>query len=82
MNDFAEALKLADKVVLADIYAAREKNDGTVHSKDLEKLIPGATYISDFDEIEKHLKEKLEEGDIVITMGAGDINKIGKNLVK
>ena len=55
--------------------------DGTIHSKDIAKLIPGSTYISDFGEIEKYLKENIEEGDIVITMGAGDINKVGKNLV-
>ncbi len=81
LNEFASALRFADKIVLADIYPAREKYDGTIHSCDLAQLIPNCTYINDLGAIERYLKHNMEEGDLVITMGAGNINSVGKNLV-
>lgn len=81
INEFANALRFADKIVLADIYPAREKYDGTIHSCDLAQLIPNCTYINDLGAIERYLKQNMEEGDLVITMGAGNINTVGKNLV-
>lgn len=80
LEDFAQALRLADKVIIADIYPAREKYDGTIHSCDLAMKIPNGIYINDFDAIEKYLKNNAEEGDVIITMGAGNINKVGKKL--
>lgn len=85
LDDFAKALTLADEVVLADIYAAREKNTIGISSKDLqEKIIALGTdceYFPSFDEIENYLLEKCESGDLLITMGAGDVVKIGENLL-
>jgi UDP-N-acetylmuramate--alanine ligase len=85
LNDFAKALTLADKVVLADIYAAREKNTIGISSKDLqtkiEKLGTECYYFPSFEEIEKFLLENLINGDLLITMGAGDVVKIGENLL-
>jgi len=86
LQQFAEALSAADHVLLADIYAAREKDDGTVSSKDLEKLLIekgcDAVYLGDFVSIEKYLSEKTKKSDLLITMGAGNIDSIGVSLVK
>jgi UDP-N-acetylmuramate--alanine ligase len=85
LDDFAHALTLADKVVLADIYAAREKNTIGISSKDLQEKIEAlgteCHYFPSFDEIEKFLLENCINGDLLITMGAGDVVKIGENLL-
>jgi UDP-N-acetylmuramate--alanine ligase len=85
LGEFAEALSLADQVVLADIYAAREKNPGDISSKDLvkelEKIGKEAHYFPCFDEIENYLLENCINGDLLITMGAGDIVSVGENLL-
>lgn len=80
-DDFAKALSIADRVILADIYPAREKYDGSIHSCDLAAKIPGCTYINDFSAIERYIKANAEPGDLVITMGAGDIFKVGKAII-
>ena len=85
LPEFAEALALADHVILADIYAAREVNTIGITSEDLQKLIleKGTTcdYFPSFGEIEDHLLENCVPGDMIITMGAGDVVKIGENLL-
>lgn len=85
LKDFAKALSLADKVVLTDIYAAREKNTIGISSKDLlaelEKLGVECYYFPSFDEIENFLLKNCIDGDLLITMGAGDVVKIGENLL-
>ena len=86
MDDFAEALSAADHVVLADIYAARETDTLGISSSMLAKKIAGlgtdAWYFPSFSEIEEFLLEKCGSGDLLITMGAGDIVKVGENLLK
>jgi UDP-N-acetylmuramate--alanine ligase len=86
LDDFAKVLSKADLVVLADIYAAREKDVYNVSSRDLqEKLVALGTnceYFSSFDEIEEFLKENCMNGDLLITMGAGNVYTIGDNLLK
>ncbi|MBD5469763.1 MAG: UDP-N-acetylmuramate--L-alanine ligase [Lachnospiraceae bacterium] len=85
LNDFAKALSLADKVVLTDIYAAREKNTIGISSKDLlcelEKTGTECYYFPSFDEIENFLLKNCINGDLLITMGAGDVVKIGESLL-
>ena len=85
LKDFASALSLADKVILADIYAAREKDPGDISSADLarelEKLGKEVHYLRSFDEIEKFILKNLVNGDLLITMGAGNIVEIGENLL-
>lgn len=85
LSDFAQALSLADKVVLTDIYAAREKNTIGISSEDLlkelEKLGAECYYFPSFDEIENFLLKNCINGDLLITMGAGDVVKIGENLL-
>lgn len=85
LKDFAKALSLADKIVLADIYASREKNPGDISSRDLakelEKLGKEVYYFPSFDEIENFLLENCINGDLLITMGAGDIVTVGESLL-
>ena len=85
LEDFAKALSLADRVVLADIYAARETDTLGISSKDLQekiqKLGTECYYFPSFDEIEKFLLKNCINGDLLITMGAGDVVKIGENLL-
>lgn len=86
LGDFADALALADKIVLADIYAAREKDPGDISSRDIARLLTEAGkevwYFPTFDEIEKFLKKNCINGDMLITMGAGNIVNVGEALVK
>ena len=85
LPEFAKALSLADHVVLADIYAAREKNTLGISSLDLLELIQKegipCDYFPSFDEIENFLLENCTQGDLLITMGAGDIVKVGERLL-
>ena len=71
--------------VLADIYAAREKNTIGVSSSDLlselRMLNVNAQYFPSFDEIENFLLENCMHGDLLITMGAGDVFRIGEHLL-
>lgn len=86
MDDFAGALSQADEIVLADIYAAREKNTIGISSDDLRKHMleqnTNVYYIPKFEDIEDFLLKHVEEGDVLITMGAGDIYKVGDDLLK
>lgn len=85
LKDFAKALSLADSIILADIFAAREQNTIGITSLDLKREIDalGTTciYEPDFSRIEELVLSMAEEGDLVITMGAGDIVKVGENLL-
>lgn len=86
LDDFAGALSQADEIVLADIYAAREKNTIGISSDDLRKHMleqnTNVYYIPRFEDIEDFLLQHVEEGDVLITMGAGDIYKVGDDLLK
>ncbi len=85
LDEFAQALSMADNIVLADIYAARETDTLGISSKTLQKAIEDlghkCYYFPSFDEIENFLLEKCINGDLLITMGAGDVVKIGENLL-
>ena len=85
LPEFAEALSHADKVVLADIYAARETDTLGISSEDLQKAIlelgTECYYFPSFDEIENFLLEKCINSDLLITMGAGDVHKIGETIL-
>lgn len=86
LKDFARALTLADEIVLADIYAARETDCLGISSVSLQQEIRSlgheCYYFSSFGQIEKFLREKCIKGDLLITMGAGDVHEIGENLLK
>ncbi len=84
--EFSTAFGDADEVIITDIYAAREKDENLVHARDLAAKIreegKNVTYIASFDEIEAHLLTHVQDGDLIFTMGAGDISKLGHQLVE
>lgn len=84
LDEFAESFYCINMVIVADIYAAREQDDGSVHARDLVKKIQeqgiDARYARDVD-IKEEIRT-LDEGDIFITMGAGDVYKIGESLLE
>lgn len=82
LDDFARALSKADRVIITDIYAAREKDTGIVHARDLADRIENSIYISDFADIERYIRENASKGDVVLTMGAGNVCDIGPMLTK
>ncbi len=85
LDDFADALSAADVVLLTDIYAAREKNTIGISSKDLLKKLKDkgqeAYHYSYFDDVENHILLNVSEGDLVMTIGAGDVYKIGEHIL-
>ncbi len=85
-NNFSEAFHDADKIIITDIYAAREKDNGMIHARDLSKALQekglDSIYIKEFEDINTYLIENVKDGDIIITMGAGDVNLIGENLLE
>ena len=81
LDDFAEVLPLSDKVIIADVYPAREEYDGTIHSCDLAAKIPDSVYINNMDAIVRYLKANVTPGDLIIAMGAGDVNKIAYSII-
>ncbi|MCR8746016.1 UDP-N-acetylmuramate--L-alanine ligase [Romboutsia lituseburensis] len=85
LNEFSEAFYSADKVIITDIYAARENDPGDIHSKDLvEKLYQNhvdVCYISKFEDIVDYLRDNIKPNDLVITAGAGPIYKVAEDLV-
>lgn len=81
MDDFAEVLKIADKTVLSEIMGSREKNTLGVYSSQLAGKIPGAVWFNTFEEIKDFCLSYAEPGDLVITLGCGDIYKAAKLMV-
>lgn len=80
-DNFVRELKKPDVLVLAEIYAARERNTIGISSMDLAKEIPGAVFCETLQEVTAFLRSNIREGDIVITMGAGDIFRAGEALL-
>ena len=81
-NDFVRQLKRPDIVYLAEIFAAREKNTLGISSKDLADNIDGARFYKTFGEIVRSLRETAQPGDIILTVGAGNVYKIGEQLLE
>jgi UDP-N-acetylmuramate--alanine ligase len=98
MDDFVKALGIADEVVLTDIMGSREKNEHGIYTEQLGEKIPGAIWFDtphevvdkqtaeqkeyNFGQVTDYLAEHAEDGDLVITMGCGDVYKAAKKLVK
>jgi len=80
-SDFVEELKRPDIVILAEIYAARESNDIGISSSELAAEVPGAKCIPKFPELVEEIRNIARKGDIILTVGAGDIFKVGETLV-
>lgn len=82
LDDFAEALSIADKTVLTKIMGSREKNTFGIDSKHLAEKIENCTLTPEFDECVEYLAGEVREGDLVITLGCGDVYKVAKALAK
>ena len=80
-DDFVEQLRRPDMTILAEIYAAREQNTIGISSKDISDRIENSMYFDSFDEILKALRWTASPGDIILTVGAGDIYKVGERLI-
>ena len=81
-GDFVEQLKKPDIVVLAEIYAARERNTIGISSRDLQNRLPGSLYCATLPEVTAVLRELAQPGDVILTVGAGDIYRAGEALLK
>lgn len=80
-EDFVTQLKRPDLLLLAEIYAAREQNTIGISSAALAERVDGASFYPSFALLEDSLKELAQPGDIILTVGAGDVYKIGEDLV-
>ncbi|MBQ6839564.1 MAG: UDP-N-acetylmuramate--L-alanine ligase [Oscillospiraceae bacterium] len=81
-SDFVRELMKADHVVLAEIYAARERNTVGISSMDLAAQIPGSVYCRTLPEVTTYLRSVAQKGDVILTVGAGDIFRAGEALLK
>ncbi len=88
LDDFAKALSIADKVVLTAIMGGREKNISGIHTKALADKIPDSIYFDEeehdanFELAARYAAEHAEEGDLIITLGCGDVNKVSRRILK
>ncbi|MDY4254417.1 MAG: UDP-N-acetylmuramate--L-alanine ligase [Oscillospiraceae bacterium] len=81
LDDFAEVLQIADKVVLTEIMGSREVNTYDIHTSQLGEKIPGCVWFESFDTIAQYLYDHVTPGDLVITLGCGDVYKVAKKLI-
>ena len=81
-DDFVQVLKEPDITLLAEIFPARETNDIGISSKDLADRIPGSEYYATLPEVTARLRELARPGDLILTVGAGDIYTAGEALIK
>ncbi len=82
LNEFAEALSIADKVVLTEIMGSREKNTYNIYSKDLAAKVDGAVCVETCDDAAQYVAANAQEGDLVITFGCGDVYKAAYKLTE
>ncbi len=78
LEAFAKALSIADNVVLTEIMGSREINTYGISTQDLADEIPGSVWFDTFPKVADYLKENIVEGDLVLTLGCGDVYKIAK----
>ena len=81
-EDFVAQLQRPDVVLLAEIYAAREQNTIGISSASLAERIPNASFYPSFELLEKTMRAIARPGDIILTVGAGDVYKLGESLLQ
>ncbi|MDR2752789.1 MAG: UDP-N-acetylmuramate--L-alanine ligase [Oscillospiraceae bacterium] len=81
LHDFSKALAVADKVVLTQIMGSREVNTYGVSTADLAEQCPGSVWFNEFDEVADYVVANAEAGDLVLTLGCGDIYKAAKLMI-
>lgn len=82
LDDFARVLQIPDKCVMTEIMGSREKNTYGIYTKDLACKIPGSVWFNTFGEVCDHVLSKAQPGDLIITLGCGDIYKAAKMMVE
>lgn len=82
LNDFAKVLQIADKCVISKIMGSREVNTIGIKAKDLADKVPGSVQLDSFEEICDYVCDNAEDGDLVITMGCGDVYKVARMMCK
>lgn len=81
LDDFANALQIADRCVLTEIMGSREKNIYGITTKDLADEISGCEWFDTFDKVAQYVADNAEDGDLVITLGCGDVYKVARILI-
>ena len=81
-HEFAQVLAKADVTYLAEIFAARETNEVGISSRDLAAAVPGARAAESFEELAGWLYDDARPGDLILTVGAGNIYTVGEALVR
>ncbi len=81
-DDFVDVLKIPDKCVMSEIMGSREINTYNIYTKDLAEKIPGSVWFSTFEEIASYVVENAQDGDLIITLGCGDIYKAAKIMIE
>ena len=82
LSDFVKALANADKVIVSEILPVRETNTYGVHSQDIVNKMTNAKYIAEFDEISEYISQNAKDGDLVITLGGGNVYKCANMIVE
>ena len=82
LDDFAKALSIPDHLVMAEILAVREENVYGVHTSDLAAKVPGSVWFDSFEEIANYVMARAGDGDLILTLGGGDIYKCANLMVK
>lgn len=82
MDDFAEVLKIADRCVMTEIMGSREVNTYNVYTEQLADKIPGSVWFNTFREVADYVVENAKDGDLVITLGCGDIYKAAHMMIE
>ena len=81
-DDFVTQLRKPDLTILAEIYAARERNTIGISSRHLQEQIPGSVYKETLPEVTAYLRQIAQPGDVILTVGAGDIFRAGEALLE
>ena len=82
LDDFAKALSIPDHLVMTEILAVRETNTYNIHTSDLAAKVPGSVWFDSFDKIADYVMEHAAPGDLILTLGGGDIYKCANLIVK
>lgn len=82
MDDFAKVLQIPDRCVLTEIMGSREINTYNVYTAQLAERIPNSVWFNTFDEVADYVLRNAEAGDLVLTLGCGDIYKAAKMMIK
>ena len=82
LDEFAEALSLADHAIVSDIMGSREVNEWGVHSTHITDKMENGTYLATFPEIADYVAQQVQPGDLILTMGGGDVYKCARMIIK